>query len=144
MKFPRQAKIFRGQLDVAPFAAVLFLLIFFLLAGSMLYTPGLTIQVSPPMADGFAGTDNPTIMMAVTGHGQFLLDNQVVDETDLKATFQRKVHENGNAKGLTLVLIPDKTVTYDTLVKVRTMARDAGVSEVLEGVGPNAYSMKGK
>ena len=33
MKFPRNARIFRGQLDAAPFAAVFFLLVIFLMAG---------------------------------------------------------------------------------------------------------------
>jgi hypothetical protein len=40
MKFPRNARIFRGQLDAAPFAAVLFLLVIFLMLGSLVYTTG--------------------------------------------------------------------------------------------------------
>ena len=40
MKFPRNARIFRGQLDAAPFAAVFFLLVIFMMLGSLVYTPG--------------------------------------------------------------------------------------------------------
>ena len=45
MRFPRHAKIFRGQLDPAPVAGVLFLLVIFVLLGSLLYTPGVLVQV---------------------------------------------------------------------------------------------------
>jgi hypothetical protein len=40
MKFPRNARIFRGQLDAAPFAIVFSCLLLFLLLSSLLYTPG--------------------------------------------------------------------------------------------------------
>lgn len=145
MKFQRQVKPFRGQLDVAPFAAIFFLMLCFFMMGSILYTPGVTMQVSPPVADGFAGTDKPTVTMAITAGGQFIFDNEVVEEGDLKAALQKKIANTPKAdKGLTLVLIPDKSVSYEVLTQVRTLARDAGISEVLEAVRPSAYSMKAK
>jgi biopolymer transport protein ExbD len=83
--------------------------------------------------------------MAITANGQFLFDNAVVDENALRAALQRKVLASPKAsKQLTLIVIPDKSVSYDVLTKVRTLARDAGVSEVLEAVRPSAYSMKAK
>lgn len=145
MKFQRQAKIFRGQLDVAPFAAVFFLMLAFVLMRTFLYTPGVTLQVTPPVADGFSGTDNPTVMMAITASGQFLFDNKAVDETELKAALQQKVLTSPKkSKELTLILIPDKSVSYEVLTKVRSLAKDAGVSEVLEAVRPSAYSARAK
>ncbi|MGZ4965189.1 MAG: ExbD/TolR family protein [Limisphaerales bacterium] len=145
MKFQRRAKIFRGQLDVAPFAAVFFLMLCFFMMGSLLYTPGVTMQVTPPVADGFSGTDNPTITMAVTASGQFLFDNRVLEEADLKSALMQKVSAAPkSSQGLTLVVIPDKTVTYEVITKIRSLARDAGISEVLEAVTPSAYSMKAK
>ena len=144
MKFQRQAKIYRGQLDVAPFAAIFFLMLCFFMMGSLLYTPGVTMQVTPPVADGFSGTDNPTITMAITASGQFIFDNKVVEESDLNSALQKKVAAAPNTKGLTLVVIPDKSVSYEVLTKVRSLAGDAGISEVLEAVRPSAYSMKAK
>lgn len=145
MKFQRQVKIFRGQLDVAPFAAIFFLMLCFFMMGSLLYTPGVTMQVSPPVADGFAGTDSPTISLAITANGQFIFDNQVVEERDLQTALQKRIARTPkSSKDLTLVLIPDKSVSYEVLTKVRSMARDAGISEVLEAVRPSAYSMKAK
>ncbi len=145
MKFQRRARIFRGKLDVAPFAALFFLVLCCFMMRSLVYTPGVIMQVTPPVADGFAGTDNPTITMAVTSSGQFLFDNQVVEEADLKSVLAQKVSAAPkSAKGLTLVVIPDKSVTYEVITKIRSLARDAGISEVLEAVRPSAYSMKAK
>lgn len=45
MRFQRHAKIFRGQLDPAPVAGVFFLLIIFVVLGSLLYTPGVLVEL---------------------------------------------------------------------------------------------------
>ena len=37
MKLPRNAKIFSGQLDAAPFAAIFFLLVLFVLLGLLVW-----------------------------------------------------------------------------------------------------------
>ena len=50
MRFPRQAKIFRGQLDVAPVAGVVFLLLIFMQLSALLYTPGVLVQLKNPAA----------------------------------------------------------------------------------------------
>src|SRR5436190_7785611 len=145
MKFHRRAKIFKGRLDVSVFALLFFLLLCFVMMRSLLYTPGMTLEVSPPVADGFSGTDNPTVTMAITGSGQFLFENAIVDDAHLTAALQKKVLASPKAsKQLTLIVIPDKSVSYEVLTKVRSLARDAGVSEVLEAVRPSAYSMKAK
>lgn len=48
MRFARNARIFRGQLDAAPFAAVFFLLVIFMMLGSLVYTPGRASSCSFP------------------------------------------------------------------------------------------------
>ena len=50
MKFPRSAKILRSQFDVAPFAAVFFTLLIFLLLAALLPVPGLRMSLTPPTA----------------------------------------------------------------------------------------------
>jgi biopolymer transport protein ExbD len=47
MRFARQARIFRGPLDPAPVAAVVLLLMLFMLLGSLVYTPGVLIDLGP-------------------------------------------------------------------------------------------------
>ena len=72
MKFPRSARIFRGHLDVAPFASVFFLLVIFALLGALIYTPGVHVPLELPRADGFTGTDRP--MKAVTVRGSIVME----------------------------------------------------------------------
>jgi len=45
MRFARHAKIFRGPLDAAPIAAVLLLLMLFMLLSSLVYTPGVLVHL---------------------------------------------------------------------------------------------------
>jgi hypothetical protein len=45
MRFPRNAKMFRGQMDAAPFAGVFFLLTLFVLLASFTYTPGVRLRL---------------------------------------------------------------------------------------------------
>jgi biopolymer transport protein ExbD len=45
MRFARHNKIFRGPLDAAPVAAVVFLLMMFMLLSSLVYTPGVLVKL---------------------------------------------------------------------------------------------------
>ena len=204
MRFPRQAKIFRGQLDPAPVAAVFFLLIAFVLLGSLLYTPGVLIElnnsavapgqaisvsrkgeisfggktylpadmeqlradlqampgpkaltfrsdsgadpelvakireillVEPPLATDFQGVDGPTMIVAVNFRGQFFYENQLVGEKELRARLSERLKE---AKDLTLVLLADKAVANGVVVRLCSLAREVGVSRVLQATRPGA------
>jgi biopolymer transport protein ExbD len=124
MKFPRNARIFRGQLDAAPFAAVLFLLVIFLMLGSLVYTPGVPLQL--PVANDLPGTDKPTIAVAIDGNGRLFFENQGIDENQLRGRLRQAAKES---RELTLLVIADKSVTYDRLVRLTLLARDAGISQ---------------
>jgi biopolymer transport protein ExbD len=50
MRFARHARIFRGPLDPAPVAAVLMLLMMFMLLGSLVYTPGVLVKLGQTIA----------------------------------------------------------------------------------------------
>ena len=66
MRFPHNTKIFRGQLDAAPFVGVFFLLIIFLLLNSgLVFTTGVRIRL--PEGVNLPGTDQPTAVVAVDG-----------------------------------------------------------------------------
>jgi biopolymer transport protein ExbD len=62
MRFARQATIFRGPLDAGPVVGVLFLLVIFILLGSLLYTPGVLVKF-----EGFAIPDAQTITVTSDG-----------------------------------------------------------------------------
>jgi biopolymer transport protein ExbD len=123
MKFPRNARIFRGRLDVAPFAAVFFLLAIFLLLGSLVYTPGVRLEL--PQADDLPGTDKPAIAVAVDANGRFYFENQLISERDLSKRLQTAV--KAFSEPPTLIIQADKSVRYELLIKLTLLARQSGI-----------------
>ncbi len=123
MKFPRNARIFRGRLDVAPFATVFFLLAIFLMLASLVYTPCVNLEL--PVANDLPGTDKPTVAVAVDGNGRFYFENQLIDEARLRAKLRHTV--SNSPAPVTLLVEADKSVTYERLVGLTLLARDAGI-----------------
>ncbi len=133
MRFPRNTKIFRGQLDAAPFAGVLFVLVIFLLLNtSLVFTPGVPIRL--PEAVNLPGSANPTLMVVVDGTGQLYFENQVSDEAHLKEKFQAAVAQAKDP--LTLIIQADKEVKYEMLVRLSLLARSTGIKEALLATRP--------
>ena len=126
MKFPRNARIFRGHLDAAPFAIVFACLALFLLLGTLVYTPGVALQL--PLATGLPGTDKPTpIAVALDGNGRFYFENKRIEESELRARLKQAASQS--KEPLTLLVKADKTVNYDQLIRLALLARDVGVPE---------------
>jgi len=136
MKFPRNARILRSPFDVAPFAAVFFLLVIFLMLGGLVYTPG--VRIEPPLAYGLPGTDKPTVAVAVDTSGRFYFANQVVSEPQLKSALREAARKS--REPLTLLIYADKSVTYDRLIHLTLLARDAGIPDALGATLPRAIN----
>ena len=138
MKFPRNARIVRGQLDAAPFAAVFFLLVMFMMLGSLVYTPGARLQLQLPRADGLPGTDKPTVSVAVDADGRLYYENQWIEETKLQGRLREAAKKS--PEPLTLVVQADKSVSYERCLRLALLARDAGIEEALLATLPRAYA----
>jgi biopolymer transport protein ExbD len=123
MKFPRNSKILRSQFDFAPFAAVFFLLLIFLILGALISTPGVPLQL--PVADNLPGTDKPTVALAVDTMNRLYFENQLVSERQLKASLGEAVR--GSREQLTLVIHANKSVTYEQLLHLTLLARGPGI-----------------
>lgn len=135
MRFPRNARIFRGRLDAAPLAAVFFLLVIFLMLGSLVYTPGVRLEL--PAADNVSGTDQPTIAVAVDSHGRLYFENQLVlDERQLTNQLYRAAV--ASSVPLTLLIQADGLVTTETLVHLTMLARTAGITNGLIATSPRS------
>jgi len=132
MRFPRNAKVFRGQLDAAPFAGMFFCLLIFLLLASLTYTPGVRIQL--PVGGDLPGPEHPSLAVAVDPAGQFYFRNQLVPADELRAQLQAAVKKS--AEPLTLVVQADKGVKYETLVSLTLLARQAGIIDALLATRP--------
>ncbi len=124
MKFPRNAKIFRGQLDAAPFAGVFFLLvIFMLLHSSLVFIPGVEIRLPEaggPKLPGFAG---PFVVVAMDLNGTLYCENQVVSEKELRAKLAALVAKD---KDLTVVIEADRKVGLEAFFRLTKVINDAG------------------
>ena len=132
MKLPRNAKLLRNQLDMAPFAAVFFLLVILLMLGALVPTPGLPIRL--PAADDLPGTDKPTVTVAVDASNQLFFANQIVNEAELKARLKEAVSKS--SEPLILVVRADESLTSKELFRLSALAREAGIQEALLATQP--------
>ena len=139
MKFPRTARIFHGHLDAAPFAAVLFLLVIFLMASSLVYTPGVRLQL--PIANDLPGTDQPSVSVAVDKNGRFYFENQGVEEAELRGRLQKIA--KGSKEPLTLIVHADKDATYEMILHLTLLAREAGIPEAFLATLPRPFAGPG-
>jgi biopolymer transport protein ExbD len=140
MKFPRNTRLLRSPFDMAPFAAVFFLLVIFMLLAALLPTPGIPLRL--PLANDLPGTDQPTVAMAVDSSGRFYFANQIVAENEL--SHQLAAAAKNSPAPLTLVIQADKAVTYDQLVHLTLLARGAGIQNALLATLPRADNAPGQ
>lgn len=136
MKFPRNARIFRGQFDFAPFAAVLLLLVIFVLLGKMLYTPGIPVRLPSAGDVILPGATGPTLSVAVTTNAIYFQD-QVVPENELSNRLfaaKQKI-----AEPVTLIVQADEDVTEKTKAKLWSIAQQIGFTNLLQATLPRAF-----
>jgi biopolymer transport protein ExbD len=138
MKFPRNAKIFRGQLDAAPFIGVFFLLVIFLVLASLVYTPGVEMKIRLPETSAEPpGVAGPTLAVAVTSGGQLFYENQLIQKKELQARLREA--SRSSPEPVTLVIQADKTITLETLLELRQLAADAGIKTIAPEVLPRVF-----
>ena len=136
MKFPRNSRLLRSPFDMAPFAAVLFLLVIFLMLGALVPISGLPLRL--PVADNLPGTDKPTVTVVVDANGRFYFANQIVAEDKLKSALKTAAQKS--REPLTLVIQADKAVTYDQFIHLTLLAREAGIQNALLATLPRAVT----
>jgi biopolymer transport protein ExbD len=127
MKFPRNSRLLRSSFDLAPFAAVLFLLVIFLMLGALAPMSGLPVRL--PVADNLPGTDKPTVTVALDTNGRFYFANQMLAEDKLKSALKTAAQKS--REPLTLVIQADQDVTYGQFIRLTLLARDAGIQNAL-------------
>lgn len=136
MKFPRNTRIFRGQLDAAPFATVFFLLVLFVIMGSRMYSPGVRLDLPSTGDINLPGADQSTVSVAVTTNAIYF-DNQLVSENYFSN--QIRAARQNISQPLTLVLEADKDVTEERLIQLTILARGAGITNFLLATLPRVF-----
>lgn len=137
MKFPRNARIFRGQLDAAPFATVFFLLVIFLMLGSLVYTPG--VRLNLPVGEDLPGTDQPSVAVAMDANGRLYYENRLIDQDQLKARLAEAVKRAHTP--LSLLVQADKSVSYERLLRLSLLAREAGIADAWLATLPRPFEL---
>ena len=74
--------------------------------------------------------------MVIEVDGRLYYANEWIDETKLQARLREAVRKS--PEPLTLVVKADKSVSYETWLRLALLARDAGISEALLAALPRA------
>ena len=128
MKLPRNAKIFRGQLDAAPFAGVLFLLVIFLtLSSNLAFIPGVKIEL-PEVRQQLQGAENPTLVVAIDAAGLFYYESQATSEEKLQKDLSAAVRSSKDP--LTLEVLVDKSAKFETVQQLLSLAGQIGFKDI--------------
>lgn len=134
MKYPRNAKIFRGQLDAAPFAGMLFVLLIFLWISSKLaLTPGVRIDL-PSVTDPVPGIGMDTVAVAVDSGGNFYFEGRFITEEDLRLKLKQRLSES--TEPLVLEVQPDRSGKLEAAVQLLNSAHALGFKQALIRVRP--------
>lgn len=134
MKFRRNVHLYRGSLDAAPLATVLFLLVIFLALASRIYTPGVHIEL--PSASNLSGTDKPAVTVAMDANGRMFYQNQPIEPGELKLRLAAAV--TNSSEPLVLIIKADQAVTEENMEILRTLAGEAGIREAWAARLPRA------
>lgn len=137
MRLPRNAKIFRGQLDVAPFASVTFLLLLFLvLQSKLVFTPGIRIDL-PDATRDLPGMAGQTVVLAVDRSGLIYYENQAVANLGVLRTRLKSLVEQAK-EPVTLELRADKSASSETITQLLSLAGEVGMRGALWVARPPA------
>ena len=135
MKFTRTLKPLKGQFELAPYLCVVFVLLFFMLFGGYLVLPvGTRLELPSGGSRSGTWTGDAFLVVAVDAGEQCYFENQIVPDLAILKT--RLTARANTPKGpRKLYLQADRSVRYERLQELATLAREAGLSEILLGGG---------
>ncbi len=134
MKIARTTRLFRGQLDLAPFLCVIFPVALVALFHSYLVLPHGARLVLPAVdSSAVVKAGEPMLVVAVDSARRVYFENQQISPAELERALQRRIQSGAP----TLLLIQaDTTVPYGQLSDLVALARRSGVKEAVFGALP--------
>jgi biopolymer transport protein ExbD len=116
MKYPRNTRIFRGQLDVAPVACLFFVTaILLFLHSQIVFTPGVRLDLHP-------GTDIKKPSLYIDSDGLFHYQGTRMSPSAFEKRIRADAEKNTLPTALTLQI--DPRVTTNSVNKVRELAAE--------------------
>ncbi|MCC6231243.1 MAG: hypothetical protein IT580_01280 [Verrucomicrobiales bacterium] len=141
MRLTRSIKMLRGPIDASALAGTLFLLwTATLMHSSLVLPPGLRLQL--PEAKGLWGEVIPEMSLAVDARHRILFEHQLVAETNLAPLLRARARQYGT--NASLLLMADRGVTTEVLLRLGNLAREAGVAEVVIASSPTLATEVGE
>ncbi len=129
MKFPRNVRVFKGELNAAPLVSVLFLLLLFILFTTLVYTPGIpvTLDDSPGQTNG--------LPILLTAKGDAVFNGRTNSTLELEP-LRRAI--GSLPPGTTLSIRPEPGAPKEAVNRVRELIRNSGRVEL-----PTASGLSG-
>ena len=135
MKFRLSPKIERGWIDFVPFLNIVFLLAFFsLLTSSLVYQPGIRIDL--PSADivDIAREIDPVIISIAKDNRLYVNERVVTDET-LPGIITRAL---GKRPARLVILKADSNIVHDRVIEVMNILVRLGVRKISIAAQPRS------
>jgi len=142
MKFPRSTRLFRGQLDLAPFLCVLFLLAAALMLRDFLVLPrGARLELPAAASPVAAVAGERFWVIALDASRRLYFENQITDRDQLLRDLGRRAGRDG--AGATVLIQADRSVPYGDLAALAALVRQAGLNRIIFGSAPAAATVRG-
>ena len=87
-----------------------------------------------PVVESFIGATASPVFVAVDPEGLFFFEDQLTDEAQLRIKLSKLSEKT--KEPLTLVIIADKSVPYEFIIKLGTIAHSAGINKILLAAKP--------
>ncbi len=127
MTFKIHCEITRGHIDPAPMVDVVFLLLIFLVLSSpFVLQPGFGTVVLPS-ANNATSTTFQNMVVTVSRDNLYFFNGQPIALDALRQALTGAAQQSRNAE---LIIKADRQVTHETVVKIMSMAFEAGISAV--------------
>jgi biopolymer transport protein ExbD len=122
----RRALTAQAEIQMTPLIDMVFiLLIFFVVTTSFVSETGLDIQ--RPQSSSSETLSHENVPVAIDANGRITVDGQRVGPLSIRPILQKKLRMQPE---LAVVLVADKTISVDRVVRVMDEIRAAGISEV--------------
>jgi biopolymer transport protein ExbD len=140
-RFRRRLKVLSGSsLTIIPLVDVLFLLlIFFMMGSSLVFQPGITVNL-PETIEEFIGVADKLVITITKEKLLFFNDQHVDGWEDLRFKLAAVTYGKGGGSGETyrrrtrtpiIILKADRDVAYDDIVRVMSITREFKMSTFL-------------
>lgn len=125
-------------MDGTAFASLLALIfLFFLLQSSLVFKPGISIELPSPTAMELPGITGPTIVVGVDHNGQYYFDGKIISNKDL---LQQLIQVHKKLPETVVIIAADRATQLETLATLNTLTYQAGLQTTLLATKPSIPS----